>query len=90
MLTAVVSKVDNQYKAITLPPMIIFENLSKAGKGTFPKVMGIKGTKGGTMKRSIAKSCCRLEFGKKGQDVVPAGQISFDNGFCQIPFGKCN
>ena len=65
VLTAVVSKVDNQYKAITLPPMIIFENLSKARKGTFPKVMVIKGTKGGTMKRSIAKSCCRLEFGKK-------------------------
>ena len=36
-------------KAIKLYPMIIFRNLKKAPKGTFPRGMTVTGTPGGTM-----------------------------------------
>ena len=42
-----------QWKAIKLPPMIIFKNLKKAPKGKFPPGMVVTGTKGGTMTREL-------------------------------------
>ena len=38
-LTVGVRKVDNQYKTITLPPMVNFQNLTKSSKGTFLKAL---------------------------------------------------
>ena len=67
VLNARVSKVDNQYEAITLLPMVIFENLSKVPKVTFPKGIVIKSTKRATMKRSITKFRCSPEFEKKAR-----------------------
>ena len=53
VLTAGVRKIDDHYEGISLPPMVIFKNLTKGPKGNFPKGMAIESTKGGTMRRSI-------------------------------------
>lgn len=65
VLIASISKVDNKYKAITLPPMVIFQNLTKVPKYVFPNGLLIEATKGGIMKRSIMKSRYGSEFWKK-------------------------
>ena len=51
VLTAGVQKQGDEYKAFKLPPMLIFKNLKKAPKGTYPPGMVIEGSKGGTMTR---------------------------------------
>ena len=37
VLTAGVRKIDDHYEGISLPPMVIFKNLTKAPKCNFPK-----------------------------------------------------
>ena len=53
VLTAGVQKQGDHYKAIKLPPLLIFKNLKKAPKGTFPNHMIVEGTKGGTMRNDL-------------------------------------
>ena len=53
VLTAGVQKQGDEYKAFKLPPMIIFKNLKKAPKGTYPPGMVIEGSNGGTMTRDM-------------------------------------
>ena len=45
--------------------MVIFKNLTKAPKSTFPKGIEIECTKGSTMKRGIMKSRYSPELSKK-------------------------
>ena len=53
VLTVGVQKQGDEYKPFKLPPMIIFKNLKKAPKGTYPPGMVIEGSKGGTMTRDM-------------------------------------
>ena len=53
VLTAGVQSQAGQWKAVKLPPMIIFKNLKKAPKGKFPPGMVVTCTKDGTMTREL-------------------------------------
>ena len=79
MWTAGARKVDNGYEAITLPPVVIFKNLTKAPKGIFPKGMVIEGM---VTVQNYGK--------KKAAMFFPVGQISFNYGFCQITIERCS
>ena len=53
MLCAGIFKDEEEHKVIKLHPMIIFRNLKKAPKGTFPCGMAVTGTPGGTMTKVL-------------------------------------
>ena len=64
VLIAGVRKISVHYEGISLPPLVIFKNLTKTPRGNFPKGMVIEGTKGGTMKRSIMRDLYGPELWK--------------------------
>ena len=46
---------NNEWKVITLPPMLIYKNLVKPPKGKFPTGMCVLGSKGGSMTGKMMK-----------------------------------
>ena len=85
VLTAGVQSQAGQWKAVKLPPMIIFKNLKKAPKRKFPPGMIVTGTKDGTMTRELMMASY-LKLFKRRPECFFEQEKPFDNGYRCIPY----